>query len=837
MRPNAMTLKDLENFISARRSAPSAKPKLIPESMQQGNPEAMDNVRAVVGGLTGGERPSVMSPGANELYDNSELAGILSGLAGGVGVGRSAVNAFLPNARSIPRLLKGHSLEAVRAEPATLRRIEPMSDDYFDQGRDLLAAQDRHGRRLMAKGEATPDIATIFNDMNNEGGGVLYEITKPSRGWTVMSHDGYVAGVMSENPGAKMTPNVFNALINEHGGKLRAQAASQPLANYYRAIGLAPKKDWSMSFAKGGHITSPREGGGLSRASEALRRAEQERQAQRSVFNQPREPEWQPDHVRPGGHALEAPMISPDDLIGTGIPTKIAMALKGAAPLIGGLGVIKNKGGNWLTGSVEDALSGLKQRAYDARNTEEAVSKTNALNSFIDKQLTRYVKNEMATPEDPIRALAERGVLHFAPEDGANMSMRLGMAARNRQKVGEFGLAGEGVSPLARQWETLSDSVMSPRTVGEQLMAESPHNAETMPWLEKLHPGSQVHAIELQRGGDPLEWGHLTDELSNALNPESGLPRHLLLDPKSMDRVSVPQAVERVSQINAWRAAQKAEADALLANNAATVLHKEYPDKGFKWVELRSPETGGKAVRHGNDWFAVDEAGRFADETPYRSESEAIKAARRRSNLLADALKYEGDTMGHCVGGYCDDVASGRTKIYSLRDAKGQPHVTVEVEPSSGFDYRNLPPEIRHAVNTRLGRDRTQQEFVQQEFPEHYARLAAMPTARIKQIKGKQNRAPNEEYLPFVQDFVKSGKWSDVGDLQNSGLIHRSRLNDGDIETLNKLGKQIPDYMTTAEYQELVESMGNNFAHGGTVDKNNLSVQQLQAFIAKYRRA
>ena len=34
--------------------------------------------------------------------------------------------------------------------------------------------------------------------------------------------------------------------------------------------------------------------------------------------------------------------------------------------------------------------------------------------------------------------------------------------------------------------------------------------------------------------------------------------------------------------------------------------------------------------------------------------------------------------MGHCVGGYCDDVASGQSNIYSLRDAKGKPSVTIE---------------------------------------------------------------------------------------------------------------------------------------------------------------
>jgi hypothetical protein len=42
--------------------------------------------------------------------------------------------------------------------------------------------------------------------------------------------------------------------------------------------------------------------------------------------------------------------------------------------------------------------------------------------------------------------------------------------------------------------------------------------------------------------------------------------------------------------------------------------------------------------------------------------------------------------------------------------------------------------------------------------------------SEIIQIKGKQNKAPKEEYLPFVQDFVRSGKWSDVRDLANTGL-------------------------------------------------------------------
>lgn len=46
----------------------------------------------------------------------------------------------------------------------------------------------------------------------------------------------------------------------------------------------------------------------------------------------------------------------------------------------------------------------------------------------------------------------------------------------------------------------------------------------------------------------------------------------------------------------------------------------------------------------------------------------------------------------------------------------------------------------------------------------------------IVQIKGKGNAKPAERYLPFVQDFVKSGKWGRIGDMEHTNLV---RLPDG----------------------------------------------------------
>lgn len=47
-------------------------------------------------------------------------------------------------------------------------------------------------------------------------------------------------------------------------------------------------------------------------------------------------------------------------------------------------------------------------------------------------------------------------------------------------------------------------------------------------------------------------------------------------------------------------------------------------------------------------------------------------------------LRYEGQEMGHCVGGYGDKVRSGNSIIVSLRDDSNEPHVTIEFDTRTG---------------------------------------------------------------------------------------------------------------------------------------------------------
>lgn len=538
----------------------------------------------------------------------------------------------------------------------------------------------------------------------------------------------------------------------------------------------------------------------------------------------------------------------------TGIPAASRKAARDFALSAGkpSVNVVKPKGGNWLSGSVEDALKGLKPRVNTIEETPKVLAAHGltqeqllaipreervklyepfltpenraalGLESWIDKQLTRYVKNEMGTPEDPVRALIqERRISHLPLEDLQEGASWLPEDVAAHRRLAGFPEEGLATDPAARGWEVAADTMIRPSRAGDLLQQADRYRAEELlhkdPWLAKVPPETPVH--RLYPDTHDLGFSHLLDELRNATNPNSGLPRELLLKYESLPQVSVPQAVERVAKINEWRAAQKAEADLARANNAATVLHKEYPDAGFKWVELKAAE-------------------RNADT----------------EKALQDALKYEGDTMGHCVGGYCPDVLEGRSRIFSLRSAKGEPHVTIEVQPSDWYrQMKNRSIDDSKLFNAQFKAKLAEAGLDPKgQGPEAtnlgnavYAELfGSAPQPTIVQIKGKQNRAPNPEYLPYVQDFVKSGQWSDVGDLSNTGLRRtRDAWNENELGKILSAGHEVPEYLTPQEIQVIGEKVWpgqwgdvTKYASGGSVTtQTDYDPQRIDVIVEQLR--
>lgn len=448
------------------------------------------------------------------------------------------------------------------------------------------------------------------------------------------------------------------------------------------------------------------------------------------------------------------------------------MLIPGAAMAKGALGaalagVIKPRGGNWIPGDVESSISNLLRREYGLRSIQQqrdtlefarrhipddalirelemAMQQREssvALNRWIEGPLTKYIKRDMATPEDPVRRLADEGILHMGIPQTIGVPSSGIQAAR---KLAGFPESGLSITPGGSLWETLSDRVVNSGPA--KYLQKEPKMMAENPWMQKLDPETTVYSTpsHIERG---LGFDHLVDELSNSLNPESGLPRNLLLRPEQMQQMGMEKAVRHVDAVNKWRAAQKAAADAELANKAMVI--REYAEnnpKGLRWMELGPEKEVDEAlIQVGRDGGAKVELP--GEEVRYFNSPEEAKRhiIERR---LEKQLKYEGDTMGHCVGDYCSDVLEGDSRIFSLRDAKGEPHVTIEVAPPGRGPSSWIPEGEEHPVM----------------WPD------------IIQIKGKGNSAPKDEYLPFVQDFVRNsplgGTWGDVGDIGNARL-HR----------------------------------------------------------------
>ncbi len=534
--------------------------------------------------------------------------------------------------------------------------------------------------------------------------------------------------------------------------------------------------------------------------------------------------------------------------------------------------VVKPKGGNWLAGSVEKAIEPMRRSPIDWQSDERVqrlqrqfvaeygadpsnaelleyslqkglpVSRsapTDAMNRWLENKLAKYIRNEMATPEDPLRLLADRGVTHI-PEGVQSLERVtewIPETLEGRRATAGFPRGGMSQTPYGQGWEQLADEAIhnlparariSPDTGGGSTKALQVEQEN--PWLLKVPPETMTYGAYPVEVRQELGFEHLVDELRNAINPASGLPENLRWKYQDLEKVTVPQAVQRVADINAWRAAQKAEADLMRAQNAATHLVKEYPEQGFKWVELKATPKE-RVTEFPSDWsikyddnfghpyyYAVGpDGGAFPGSGAIgKTEEEArqhalnyINKQQQVDKSLEDALKYEGEVMGHCVGGYCPDVVEGRSRIYSLRDKKGQPHVTIEVRPGEMRDpiawYESLP-------------ESTKAEMAEQGFgpgnlwnsPQLKAAEAALP-GDIVQIKGKANRAPNPEYLPAVQDFVRSQNWSNVGDLKNTGLVDLQQMG---VPAEMRGGQR---FVTEDEYKDIVRKNAEGFAEGGEV--------------------
>ena len=419
---------------------------------------------------------------------------------------------------------------------------------------------------------------------------------------------------------------------------------------------------------------------------------------------------------------------------------------------MGMAGVVKPKGGNWLTGNVEKSLEGLRSKVATEnvehytpeqaqRMTESGrFARNDALNNWVDKNLTNYVKKEMGTPEDPVRKLAEQGVTHFPIAEDPTYWARKGESSRKEAGGNQMAL-----SDLGKQWENRSDAAINAETAlqHQDMMHLAPglySSAED--WIKKLPPDTKLYNT---RGSNfnPRDLGF--DHILDVLKEDVASGR---LRPESLKNVSMEQAVRRTHEYD-QEMAKKME-DARAKNLESMTVHKEYPE-GYKWVQLDKP-------------------GQFAAESDAMGHSvRGYEPPQGHPDWIPESGDSGSEYYGH--GGW-EAIKNKEAKVYSLVDSKGNPHTTVEVKSPSIDEHTdaNMSNPYRPALD------------------------------KITQIKGKGNGKPVDTYIPYVQDFVKSGEWSDVGDLHNTGLVEQHSL-DRQIAK-DQFGLNLPRFTTPQESKD-----------------------------------
>lgn len=471
------------------------------------------------------------------------------------------------------------------------------------------------------------------------------------------------------------------------------------------------------------------------------------------------------------------------------------MAPDAVPPRLSPLEAVKEKGGNWggvQLGLYINDVSDLQRRRPETK-------------AWANKQLKRYIKTYLGTAEDPMLQVERElpAPWHFASENDLEIGLaKYGAPAQarrhlrpvmtedydpgsaadafHRQKTGRrtrttwerladglaeyqpnvgdvtndvlmlTGLEEPGVDSIDDALRVLGDEEAL-RMAGDHRAADDVHWLKPHRWLDKLDPSTRVHDLSVSPGDDPLGLSHLLDYLD-----QTGYTQ------QQMERVTFPDAVRATAR---WskELAKKRETPEFMLEGTAPV--KQYED-GFQWVDVLSPE----------------------------------------------ALRAEGDAMGHCVGGYCDSVKDGSARILSLRDAKGRPHVTVEVDPAgvrkSIGDYEKVLDEREfgqlHNEWENAADSNTFDTFMEENYPEVFAKVH-VPV--IRQIKGNSNQPPADEYLPMVQDLVKTmGPWDYVHDLGNAGLIDATRALNY-MRMPDKLRDLLPQHLPIEELRAALHAL------------------------------
>ncbi len=124
-------------------------------------------------------------------------------------------------------------------------------------------------------------------------------------------------------------------------------------------------------------------------------------------------------------------------------------------------------------------------------------------------------------------------------------------------------------------------------------------------------------------------------------------------------------------------------------------------DEIYDWVTRSEPRpeiasySPQQAIEESNEWHRmIAGKGEGKNYEPTKKElivygpkwkSEELEGWTIQKIMSKNDLLAEGNKMDHCVGSYCDQMLSGNSLFYSLRDHQNKPYVTIETDTTGEY--------------------------------------------------------------------------------------------------------------------------------------------------------
>jgi hypothetical protein len=384
---------------------------------------------------------------------------------------------------------------------------------------------------------------------------------------------------------------------------------------------------------------------------------------------------------------------------------------------------VRPKGGVYLGAkSIEEPP--LSNFDIDVKRLAEGLDKADPKEAeilgFFDKKVRNYVMNQQGTVDDPIfKKLFSGEIPNFTYASDADIAAaRAGDkgALKNLRDAYDASLSLSGYIRAGKNKDLYSAEQILKKKIEEQ----SPDNYITSS-LTSVNPMSAEEVAKYPSLYAAPGFTSLAKEAMGAQGPLAQLLNKSNLPPHIRRAVAEGEPVFASTKYGMGRGVNMGE----LRDYLLTRTPNEIKNMGVADAAAKSAEWHDMLAKAATSPNKFSKKQLFAGTEPVMKTGDEFSWVDVKTR---EALTIEGCIMGHCVGkmpSYAEGVLNGTKKIYSLRDQKGIPHVTMELtKPDPWRFFSENPPDP-----------------------------ATLKFNQIAQVKGKADK-PAEKYFPQINEFL-----------------------------------------------------------------------------------